>query len=269
MKTPILITSLITLVGVASCEYSEQNTIPHELSNTPKATNLEDSLIDSLYLGSADRFHHLTDLESSSTIDTVYSVKKIWSDDSKLNSTHIYFKNFDVVINSFFISEKLTADTIIVMEDVGEYLNGRRLKIIPKNVQDTFHLSIRVIDEIHEMMDSDSLSFIGDWDTWQPLMITDTSDYFYWKPFQKNKYYFPSIVDYNGTIMQRRIKELNFRDTMYWYHGEMSGTYYGPAWLYNGHIVEHYVFTAFVMIERHNNGLQERKWLKLEFSYGC
>lgn len=220
--------------------------------------------MDSVYMS----YIHLLD-EATNRIDTLYSDKPEWELNPDLGPMTIHFSTFDLQLNSTFEINKIDKDTIVIYEDVGEYLSGRALTIHPKNESDTFHLYIQSVDHIYEMMDSDSLGVLGDWFAWDPLEITDTSQFFYWKPKKENTYIFPNIGYEKAHLMQERAKDFGFSDTTYWYHGEMSGTYYGHAWLYKGHIVSYWIYTAFVKIERHNNGLKETKWLRLEFSYGC
>ena len=154
----------------------------------------------------------------------------------------------------------------IIYEDVGEYLVGRDFIINPKNDLDTFHIYVQSINDIYEMIETDSTGIIGDWDTWDQFSMTLPSSFFYWKPTAKKNHY---IVPGLENIGQETIEKLNFKDTTYWYHGEMSGTYFGNAWLYEGHIVDYMVYTSFIRIERHNHGLQGIEWLRFEYSYGC
>lgn len=202
-------------------------------------------------------------------MDTLFTGgNQSWSSSSD-ESTLIELENYNLILEGLFDYNQTDQDTLTIYEDLGEYLVGRELKIIPKNEKDTFHLFVQSIDRVYELMESDSAGIIGDWQTFDPIGFADTSDLFYWKTNFKNKYIFPDIGYINGQLMSTRVKDFGFRDTTYWYHGEMSGTYLGKAWLYQGHIVDYWIYTAFVKIERHNNGLLDTKWLKLEFSYGC
>jgi hypothetical protein len=217
--------------------------------------------LDAYYISLLDQYRN--------AMDTIYSYPADWETNPITGKTKIDFKHFDLRINSFFQTNQYHEDTVLVLEDVGEYLIGRDLIIKPKNENDTFHLYIQSIDYVYNMMETDSNGFIGDWETFDHFQFTDTSQLFYWKSTKKNHYIFPDIGYDQSTIMGQRIKDFGFTDTTYWYHGEMFGNFFGHAWLYEGHIVDYMIYSAFVKIERHNNGLQETKWLRLEFSYGC
>lgn len=183
--------------------------------------------------------------------------------------TEIDFDHFKLKIDATFDISDEKNDSLSIYEDVGEYLTGRILQIKSNNKKDTFHLYIQSIDEVNELIESDSNGIVGSWENWDQFHFTDTSKFFYWKPTTNGNYVFPNLGYQHSSLMQKRIKEFGFTDTTYWYHGEMSGTYFGEAWLYNGKIVDYWIFTAIVKIERHNKGLKDVKYLRLEFSYGC
>lgn len=206
---------------------------------------------------------------AANRMDTVYSEKSSFYLNELSGKTKINHGNFRYEIDALF-ETKTSKDTTYLYEWVGEYVYGRHLIIKSKNETDTFHLYVQTIDWLNELKASDSLGYLGSLDEWDPFNLTDTSDKFYWKPTaDRNKYIFPNIGHPNDIIMQKRVQEFELRDTSYWYHGEMSGDYLGSAWLYKNNIVDYYVYTAIITIERHNNGLKESKVLKVEFSYGC
>ncbi|MCB9187761.1 MAG: DKNYY domain-containing protein [Flavobacteriales bacterium] len=224
----------------------------------------EGDLKDSLTI----EYMHLLD-EAANRMDTVYSEKSSFYMNDLTGKTKINYGNFKLEIDAQF-ETKSTKDTTYLYEWVGEYVYGRNLTIKPKNEADTFHIYIQTIDWLSELKESDSLGYLGTWDDWDPFTLRDTSNKFYWKSTSnKNKYIFPNIGNPNDIIMQKRIQQFELRDTSYWYHGEMSGDFLGEAWLCESKIVDYYVFTAIITIERHNNGLLETKWLQVEFSYGC
>lgn len=215
-------------------------------------------------------FEYIQILEDAANkMDTIYSEKPVYALNPLEGTTKINFGDFKVKIDGGFETRQ-SDDTAYVSEWVGEYLYGRQLTIQSKNNKDTFHVFIQSIDWITEMMESDSIGYLHSWDNWDPLQIIDTSDRFYWKPTsKKNTYLFPNIGYHKSQFMQTRIKELVFKDTSYWYHGEMSGNYLGDAWIYQGKIVNYWIYTAIITIERHNHGRKSKKWLQVEFSYGC
>lgn len=86
--------------------------------------------------------------------------------------------------------EKVNKDTMLVYEDVGECLDGRKFHIISNNDQDTFLLYFQSINNIYEKMDSDSLGLIGDWETWDQFVYVDTSKRYFWKPLTKKSIHF-------------------------------------------------------------------------------
>lgn len=207
--------------------------------------------------------------DASNRMDTIYSEKPVYTLNQLEGTTKINFGNFKIKIDGGF-ENRQSDDTAYVSEWVGEYLYGRQLIIQSKNNEDTFHVYIQSIDWITEMMESDAVGYLHTWDNWDPLQIIDTSERFYWKPTPKrNTYIFPNIGYYKSQLMQTRVKELGFKDTTYWYHGEMSGNYLGDAWIYQGAIVNYWIYTAIITIERHNHGLKDKKYLQVEFSYGC
>lgn len=202
-------------------------------------------------------------------MDTIHSAPTEWEMNASTGKTKITFDQYNLKINSLFETVKINPDTVVIYEDLGEYLVGRSLSITPKNESDTFHLYLSTVDYVNNMMESDSNGYVGDWEDFEHFGFTDTSQLFYWHSNKDNQYIFPDIGYDRSQIMQTRARDFGFRDTTYWYHGEMYGQYFGHAWLYEKHIVDYWIYTAFVKIERHNNGLRDVKWLRIEFSYGC
>ncbi len=264
MRTRIFLLFILAVAMLISCNSEEIST-----SNSNEDLGTEQIAHDSALIESVDTSSVLAEVNATEipigNEDTLYSVESDWQYNLQTEPTLIQFENFDIQIGHYFSTEELSSDTIMVSEDVGEYLDGQEFKIKPKNIQDTFHLYVRTVNNIFEMMDSDSLGLLEDWETWDQFEYIDTSERYYWKPLSQNDYIFPSM----SYIFSQKTEELKFSDTTYWYHGEMSGTYFGSAFLFDGHIVDYYIYSAFVIIERHNNGLQESKVLRVDFSYGC
>lgn len=94
--------------------------------------------------------------------DTLFSESPGYQVSPSLGKTKIKFSNFSLTINSLFENHNLHKDTVLIFEEVGEYLVGRELTINSKDPNDTFKLYIQSVDYVHELIKSDSTGYVGD-----------------------------------------------------------------------------------------------------------
>ena len=192
-------------------------------------------------------------------------------DSRKPEITKLRFSNFTFKIDGeMWRMEEENQDTLTISEDVGYYLEGRKMWIESQDTSDRFELYMSVQQRIQEQYDPkihDKVDF--DWEKWEKERVKIDIRSAYYKVQDSSGYYKLPWAHTGGEFFERRFKATHdYTDTTRHIDGEMGGST-ATLFIQNKFCIYWNDFAMFKIVKTARDGKITNHYFKMWYSYGC
>lgn len=185
--------------------------------------------------------------------------------------TKLRFSNFTFKIaGEMWRMEEDSRDTLTISEDVGYYLEGRKMWIESQDSSDRFELYMSVHQRINEQYDyrmHDAPDF--DWENWEKEKVKFEIRSDYYRVRDSSGFYRLPWVQNDGGFFSKRFKsQHNYIDTLRHIDGEMGGSQ-ATLFIQNKFCIYWNDFAMFKIVKTSKDGTITNHFFKMWYSYGC